>query len=153
MPREYGRYLASTHDDRDWHALTTTQHDCYMTLLSSPDITYAGEVPYLPGRFASLAADLTANKVEKAWTQLAAHRFIVIDQATSEILLRTFVRHDGVLTGPVNLTKAFVNAYGRVRSEALREVIAQELRKYRADAPTLRNWPLVDELLPGVAAP
>lgn len=152
MPREYGRYLLTTHDDDDWHALTTLQHDCYMALLSSRDLSYAGVVPYLPGRFAGFAADLTANKVEKVWTELAARRLIVVDKTTSEILLRTYVRHDGVLTGPTNLSKAFVNAYGRVRSEALREVIAQELRKYRADAPTLRGWVVVDELLPGLTA-
>jgi len=58
MPREYARYLGKTHNDADWHKLTTAQHDAYMALLSSDDLTWAGVVPYAPTRYAGLAADL-----------------------------------------------------------------------------------------------
>lgn len=151
MAREYGRYLNRTHRDGDWNALTTLQHDCYMALVSSEDVTWAGVLPYSPIRFASFASDLTERKVEKAWAELAERRFLVIDMTTGEILVRTFLRHDNVIAKP-NLTKAFITAYGRVRSRKLRDAIKQELSRLLSTEPTLAGWKQIDERLPELFA-
>ena len=109
MAREYARYLTKTHRDPDWATLSTAHHDCYMALLSSEDITWAGVATYAPLRFL-LAADLTEKKVERLWGDLAAKHYLVIDKKAGEILCRSFLRHDNVLAKP-NLTKAFVAAF------------------------------------------
>ena len=139
MAREYARYLASTHRDVDWHALTTTQHDCYMAILSSDDITWAGVVPYLPSRFAGFAADLNERKVARVWDELGALGLLVIDKQTSEVLARTFIKHDNVLAKP-NITRAFCKAFDKVRSDALRAAIIGELRKLHRANPGLPGW-------------
>lgn len=146
MAREYARYLTKTHRDPDWATLSTAHHDCYMALLSSEDITWAGVATYAPLRFL-LAADLTEKKVERLWDDLAAKHYLVIDKKAGEILCRSFLRHDNVLAKP-NLTKAFVAAYGRVRSATIREAINAELVRLLRDHPKLAGWKQIEELLP-----
>lgn len=147
MAREYARYLARTHRDDDWHRLTTAHHDCYMALLSDEDISWAGVAPYLPSRFAKLASDLNEKKVLRLWADLDAARMLVVDREAGEVLVRTFLRHDNVLAKP-NLTKAFVRAFEKVRSEPIRRVIRSELGKLYEDYPDLAGWKQLEELLP-----
>ncbi len=125
MAHEFARYLTSTHFDPGWSRLTTTEHDCFMALVSSPDITWAGVVPYLPRRFARFATDLTPAKVERVWRDLADARLIVIDQETEEIAVRSFLRNDGVLSQP-NIAVAFGRAMAVVSSPRLRAAILAE---------------------------
>lgn len=147
MAREYARYLASTHRDDDWHALTTTQHDCYMALLSSSDITWAGVVPYVPSRFAGLAADLNERKVIRTWDELDRLGLLVIDKQTAEVLVRTFLRHDNVLAKP-NIARAFCKALPNVRSARILGALDRELRKLYNDNPDLSGWEPFSEQFP-----
>lgn len=147
MAREYGRYLSKSHRDCDWTALTTTQHDCFMALVSSEDINWAGVLPYVPTRFAGLAADLTERKVEAVWAELARANLLVIDKKTGELGVRTFIKHDNVLAKP-NLTKAFIRAFSHVRSASIRQAIMGELAKLLATRPDLAGWAQIEEQLP-----
>ena len=151
MAREYARYLAKTHRDGDWHQLTTAHHDCYMALLSDEDITWAGVSPYVPSRFAKLAADLNEKKVVRIWAELEAARMLVVDREAGEVLVRTFLRHDNVLAKP-NLTKAFIRAFDKVRSEKIRKTIRAELGRLFEDYPDLAGWKQLEELLPELFA-
>ena len=147
MAREYGRYLTRTHRDDDWAALTTLHHDCYMALVCSEDITWAGVVPYAPLRFSSFASDLTERKVTRAWDDLERENYLVIDRSTAEILVRTFLKHDNVIAKP-NLTRAFCTAYEKVRSGVIRDAIEVELSKLYNAAPHLSGWGPIGERLP-----
>ena len=147
MSREYGRYLTRTHRDDDWSALTTTQHDCYMALVCSEDITWAGVAPYAPMRYANFAADLNERKVVKVWGELEEVNMLVIDKATAEILVRTFLKHDNVIAKP-NLTLAFCTAYGKVRSDALRRAIDVELGRLYENDPDMSGWASIEKRLP-----
>lgn len=147
MAREYARYLTKTHRDGDWQKLTTAHHDCYMALLSSEDLTWAGVAPYMPARYAALASDLTEAKVLKLWDGLASARMLVIDRSTGEVLARTFLRHDNVLAKP-NLTKAFLSAFDKVRSNRIRKAIRVELGRLFRDYPKLAGWKQLEEQLP-----
>ena len=121
----FGRYLVTTGRDPDWRMLTTTMHDCYMALVSSEDITWAGVVPYFPARYV-LASDLTERKVAKVWDELAALGYLVIDKAVGEVAVRSFIRHDEVLKKP-NITKAMCLAFDRIRSPRVAYSILCEL--------------------------
>lgn len=149
MPRLYARYLASTHRDADWSAMTTMQHDAYMALLSSPELSWAGVIGYFPARYAGFAADLTERKVVKTWDELADLDKLVIDKRTGEVLVRTFIRHDNVLAKP-NITKAFCRAYDLIASEEVRSALVDEVGRIHAEMGDkfASSWAVMAELLP-----
>jgi hypothetical protein len=125
MARLFARYLVSTHKDPDWSKLTTLHHDCYMALVSSPDLSWAGVAPYFPARYV-LAADLTERKVARVWDELAALDFLIIDKPMGEVCVRTFLKHDEVLKKP-NIVKAFLTALELVRSPRILFCLCQEV--------------------------
>lgn len=146
MAREYARYLTSARLDPDWTSLTTTQRTCFMDVASSDDITWAGVTPYAPMSYV-LASDLTERKVVKAWDELAERRLIVIDKTTGEVCVRTFLRHDNVLAKP-NLTKAFIAAYRRIRSDVIKGSIQAELRRLFREQPDASGWKQIEQQMP-----
>lgn len=141
MAREYARLLVSIWDDPEWVGLTSTQQMTYLALLSSRDLSWCGVAPLLPQRLASGSADLTERKVRQALTELTdgPGRFLVADEQTAEILVRTYVRHDDILKQP-NVTKAMVRAIPKVRSKRLQQAITVELWRKHQDNPNLRGW-------------
>lgn len=149
MARLFARYLKSTHHDPDWHALTTCQHDCYMALLSSDDLSWAGVAPYVPSRYAGLAKDLTVPKVTRTWDELDDVRLLVIDKDAGEVAVRTFLRGDGVLGKP-NLVKAFLAAWPKVRSDTIRAAIIAHLTDEYRTHPTLAGWKTIADLNPAL---
>lgn len=142
MARNHARLLVSLWNDPDWLALTSHQHDVYAALLTTHDLSWCGVAPLLPQRLVAWAADLTLRKVQAALEVLAsevAGRFLVIDPATAEILIRSYVRHDDLLKQP-NVTKAMVRSIPKVRSKIIQQAITVELgRKFQED-PDLKGW-------------
>ncbi|WIY05447.1 hypothetical protein QRX60_16950 [Amycolatopsis mongoliensis] len=108
--------------------MTVDQQWLFEALLSQPTISNAGVLALTPRPWARLAEDMTAERVEAALAGLAAKRYVVLDEDTGELLVRTFMRNDGVSSNG----KVFKNALKvalQVQSEALRRVLAAELRK------------------------
>ena len=128
MARDHARIQVAIWDDPDFTQLTAVQQQVYLALTSSKDLSYAGVHPLVPGRLTRNAADLTKAKVMAAFGVLAARRFILMDQRTEEIAVRTYVRHDGIVKQP-NMLKACLSAIQAVRSDDLREAILHELGK------------------------
>lgn len=139
MARDHARISLDIWDDNDWTSLTSVQQIAYLTLISSPDLSYCGVLPYLPARYALLAKDWTERKFAAAITALEAGRFVIVDRTTAEVLVRSYVRHDGLLKQP-NVTKALVKAYNRVHSEHLRAAIRVELARLLREIPEARGW-------------
>lgn len=128
MAREHARILCRIWRDADFRALTVDQQWLFEALLSQPTISNAGVLALTPRPWARLAEDMTPERVEAALTGLAAKRYVVLDEDTGELLVRTFMRNDGVSSNG----KVFKNALKvalQVQSEALRRVLAAELRK------------------------
>lgn len=139
MARDHARLLVSIWSDDEWIALTTVQQMTYLSLLSSPDLSWCGVAPMLPQRIVRLASDLTERKVRNALDTLEARRFLVIDQGTAEIAVRSYVRHDGILKQP-NVTKALVKALQRVHSPTLSDAIRGELARELMENPDAKGW-------------
>ena len=139
MARDHARLLVSTWDDAEFVSLTTSAQSVYFSLISSPDLSWCGVAPLLPQRLIRNAADLTERKVKQAMADLAERRFLIIDTDTAEVLVRTYVRHDGILKQP-NVTKALVRAMDRVHSAALVEVVKGELGRLLTDEPDHKGW-------------
>ena len=147
MARDHARVKTSIWNDPDFLELKISEQHCYLALMSNKGLSYCGVIDYVPGRFAYLAADMSQAKFKTAVAGLIKTRFVIVDQDTQELLLRTYVRHDGVLAR-VNMGKATGTAFEAVVSVQLRAAIGRELRQYMKDEPDLPGWAGLAEASP-----
>lgn len=139
MAREYARIVVRIWEDPEFRALAAVEQAVFFQLISNPDLSYCGIADYVPERYIGLASDMTKRRLVAALEKLAEQRFVVIDERTAEILVRSYVRHDGILKQP-NVAKAMVNALRRVHSQALRASIVTELIRAKQDDPDAKGW-------------
>ena len=125
MARSHGRIKVGIWGDDDFCSLTRSAQRAYFMLLSQQLITNCGVLSYTPRRWARLAADATIDNTAEALTELQAARFVLIDQETDEILIRTYIEHDGILTSP-NLTKAAIREYETITSVRIKRALAEQ---------------------------
>lgn len=142
MARDHARLLVSIWADEDFTRLTSAQQLTYLSLISSPDLSWCGVLPLLPQRLALLSSDATERKVRANLTALEDRRFIVTDEVTAEVLVRSYVRHDNLLRQP-NVVKAMVKALQRVHSDHLQEVVIGELARAFREDPDAKGWPII----------
>lgn len=141
MPRDRANIRTDIWNDDDFRRLTPPAQLLYLQLLTSATLTYAGVADWRPKRLAALAGGRSAAEVEKAAQELEAGLYVVIDEETEEVLIRSFLKHDGLLQKP-NVTKAMVTAYGQVYSLDLKGVIVHELNRLVEKFPTWRGFAL-----------
>lgn len=139
MARDHARIKTARWNEPDWRSLPWESQWIYDTVLTQQKLTYCGILDYLPGRIAALAANLTEAKVRAAIKPLSTARFVVVDEATSELLIRSYVRHDGVLDR-VNMGKAMGRATLTVTSMKLRDALLMELARLMEERPSLAGW-------------
>lgn len=147
MARDHARVKTSIWNDPDFLELKISEQHCYLALMSNKGLSYCGVIDYVPGRFAYLAADMTQARFKTAVAGLVKTRFVIVDERTQELLLRTYVRHDGVLDR-VNMGKATGTAIEAVVSWKLREAIGNELRHLMKESPNLLGWTGLAETSP-----
>ncbi|HEY8700943.1 MAG TPA: hypothetical protein VIM08_08270 [Arthrobacter sp.] len=128
MARDRANINTNIWTDQDWRNLPGSQQLLYLLLTSHPTLSYAGVVDWREARLAAMTADATPESIRDAAEGLQAERFVFIDDETEEILVRSFLRHDGLLKQP-KLSISMVNAYGAIASPRVREVVTFELQK------------------------
>lgn len=133
------RVYASIWDDPDFLALKVIEQHAYFLLMSNKGLSRCGVITYIPSRFEHLAADMSAKKFGAAVQGLRGARFVILDERTQELLVRTHVRHDGVLDR-VNMGKACGTAFEAVVSRDIRLAIGDELARLMKDEPDLAGW-------------
>lgn len=126
MARSYAPVLVSVWGDPDWQRLSVEAQRVYLLALSQPGTTYAGVVAYTAKRWARMAADTGPGDVERAVAQLVRARFVVVDEETEELFIRSFVKHNGVLAQP-QLRKSMHRAFADILSPAIRQAFLDEL--------------------------
>lgn len=139
MARDHARVKTSIWDDPDFLALRIPEQHLYLALMSNKGLSRCGVIDYIPSRFDHLASDLTTTKFKTTVAGLRAARFVVLDDDTQELLLRSYVRHDGVLDRG-NMGKATGTAFEAVVSRSIRAAIGTELARLKRDAPDLPGW-------------
>lgn len=139
MARDHARLLVSIWDDNEFVSLDSCTQVVYFSLISSRDLSWCGVAPLLPKRIARNFADGSDRKVTNSLSRLERGNFLVVDRDTSEVLVRSYVRHDGILKQP-NVTKALVRAMDRVHSDRLLVAVKAELGRHLADEPDLKGW-------------
>ncbi len=139
MAREFARVKLGIWDDDDFRDLPVTSQHLYFILLTSPSLTYCGTVDWRPARLSGMAGDWTKEQVETAAYTLAERRYVVIDESTEEALIRSFIRHDGLMMKP-RMAVSMVNAHRAVASITIRGVIVHELLRLHEEDPSLGGW-------------
>ncbi|MCY7288874.1 MAG: hypothetical protein LH624_11650 [Cryobacterium sp.] len=132
MARSHGRVMAAIWSDDDFTTMRSDAQRMFMFLLSQPDLSHAGLIPMRVNRWAKKAEDLTAKTVRSELDYLAAHHFIVLDEDTEEVLVRTFVRNDGVYKQPRVLDRMREDAR-QIESPLLRSAFRAELERLPLD--------------------
>lgn len=136
VPRSHARIQCSIWSDPDFVALGPESQRTYLVLLSQPDLSHCGVLPYLPQRWGRLAAGTNVETIEKAIVKLETGRYVVVDRDTAELLIRTLVVHDGGLANP-KMRGAIRSALGAVHSKTLRDavldVVPDEYREFMAN--------------------
>lgn len=127
MARSESRTLTSIWDDDDFLALPPVQKAVYWVLTSQPDVAHCGVMPLRVGRWARKFG-VTTGQFQAALDGLAVARFIVIDIDLEELLIRTFIRNDGVYKQP-NVLRAAQRAMVSVSSPVIRDAQAIEVER------------------------
>lgn len=148
MARDYAAVNLSIWQDDDFRDLPPAAQWLYFTLWTHPTLSYCGVTDWRPGKLAALSRGWKAEHIERVADCLRARHFIVTDDDTEEVLIRSWVRFDGLMKQP-RLAVSFANAYAAVGSKVLRGVIVDEANKNRERDPGLVGWtkPQVAEVL------
>jgi len=139
MARDHARFKINIWDDVDFTSLRISEQHAYFALASNRGLSRCGVVTYIPSRFEDLASDLTPARLRAAVRGLREARFVVVDDHTQELLVRSYVRHDGVLDR-LNMGKATGSAYEAVVSDAIRCAVGDELARLMKEKPDLPGW-------------
>lgn len=134
MARDRANINTAIHADQDWRDLTIAEQHLYWLLSTHPDLNYVGVCDWRTARISAMAADATREGIQATAESLQSKRFVFIDEDTEEILVRSFLRHDGLLKQP-KLSISMVNAFGAVASKKIREVVTFELQRLHVEFP------------------
>lgn len=138
MARAEARIYSTIWNDADFRALGWHAQWLYFAFLSQPDLSMCGVLTVATERWARLSSGAKTKDITAALAQLDAARFVVHDDSTAEVWVRSFLRRDGVLRTP-NLIVAMSRAFDAVHSADIRRgVVGEFLREFGDDwAPAL----------------
>lgn len=154
MPREKAAINVDIWGDADFRNLTPHAQSLYFKLMSHPKLDYCGVVEFHPGRLAALSREQSATDVMIAAQELSQAFYCVFDQTTEEVMVRGFLRHDGVLLQP-RLAVSAAKAYAAIASNKIRAVVVHEIQRFKRENPDLAAWekPQMKNLLRQEAVP
>ena len=131
MGRPYAKLYRDIWTDPDLRALGRDARYVYIFLFSQPDLNAAGVLPLTVRRWAGTAG-MTPEEMTGTLALLNDHRYVVIDDATEELLIRTYIRNDELWRIP-NTLYAVVRDAARTVSPTLRATLAAELAALPVD--------------------
>jgi hypothetical protein len=126
MARTFAQVQLRIWVDDEFTALSVEAQHLYMLLLSQEDIGPSGLIPLRPRRWAKLAANGSVDNVMASLAELDAASFLVVDEETAEVLVRTFIRN-GENYKHVRLLRTALNQAERAESTRIRSALGQEL--------------------------
>ena len=137
--RDYAQIRINIWNDDDFCDLTPDAQLLYFVLISHPSMNRAGVGTWHAGRLANLNATWDKHRVNLAAVELIDAYFIVIDEDTDEFLVRTFVRHDGLMKQR-NMATTMAREFAGVGSRRIKSVIVFELQKLHKEFPGWKGW-------------
>lgn len=128
MARVYGQIYTSIWRDPDFIGMPSASQRLFMLLFSQGDISSCGTLPMTLRRWSKMAPDTPIDTLSGALSTLVAKGFVVVDEDTEELLIRSFIKWDGGYKVPKRLI-AILAVARSVGSALLVQVIARELHK------------------------
>lgn len=138
MAREFAQIKLAIWADDDWRDLSPLARYLYLTILTSPTLTHCGVADWRPARIGSLNG-MDPDDVQGFGAELIEALYLVIDDESEEVLIRSFIRNDGLMKQP-KMAVAMASAHAAIASQEIRGVIVHELKRLREDFPTLSGW-------------
>jgi hypothetical protein len=132
MARSYAKIYVSIWAD-DFKALTRGAQHLYFVLVSNPKLSPAGCVVCQPRKWAKYATGCDQADVTDALEELIQARYVLHDEDTDEVLIRSFIRHDRGFRNQY-LRKSIETAVSSIESRRLREHARNELAAAIEDA-------------------
>lgn len=130
----HARFLCRMWDDPDWVALSPRGQWFFMLLYSQAALNRAGVTALTSKRWKRLASGPSVEQqIGLAMKELEDGNFIVVDHDTEELLVRSYMRNDGIAKQP-NVLKSACRQAREVLSPRLRAALEVELR--RLDPPS-----------------
>lgn len=143
MAREYARIVTSIWRNAEFRALAAAEQRLYLLLVTQPDISAAGVLAFRPRRWAEMAVDSGVDGVRASLAKLERGRFVVVDEAAEEVLVRSFIRWDGGFNNPKR-RPVIIRAGEEVHSPTVRRALVREFE--RCNLPSLAVDGLPDSL-------
>ena len=129
MPRGEARLRVTIWDDADYTSLTMDAQWLYEALLSQKALNHAGVLVIPRREWSNLCVDDdAADRIVLARKLLEDRRYIVVDDATDELLIRSYIRRD-VESAPPGTFRSAMNSAIAVASPRLRAALHAELRR------------------------
>lgn len=143
MARNYAQIATEIWRDDEFVVLSEVAQHKYLLLITQPDISAAGVLSLALARWASRSKGATRASVRDAIEELEAHRYVVFDEETEELLVRGFVRWDG---GYKNEKRRFAirDSARQIVSPVLRRALAAEFARLDLPADWIPAFQQVD---------
>lgn len=144
--RQYALIHRAILDDPSWRCLTRSQQNLYLLLLLKLSTNLCGVVDWHPKKLAVNASDMTVETIEADAVVLEKKLYIVRDEDTDEVLIRSFLRNDA----PLKSSKTAIavrSSYTDTASSKLRGVIVFELQRLYKEQRDWQGWDQVRDLL------
>lgn len=144
--RQYALIHRVILDDPSWRCLTRSQQNLYLLLLLKLSTNLCGVVDWRPKKLAVNASDMTVETIEADAVVLEKKLYIVRDEDTDEVLIRSFLRNDA----PLKSSKTAIavrSSYTDTASSKLRGVIVFELQRLYKEQRDWQGWDQVRDLL------
>ncbi len=141
MARTEARIRCEVWRNRDFTRLPIESQGLYWMLLSQPDVSLAGVVPYNRTKWANLAR----GDLDEALAHLETSGFVMADPTTGELWIRTFTKHDGVLNG-VKTRQGMWSAWTNILSVGIRERFLQHLDDEHEQEAVAAGWVSAGEI-------
>lgn len=126
MARTEARIKTTIWSDPDFLALSHGAQWMYHLILEQPELSLCGVAAVTVGRWSSRSISTTPDDIRTFLKELEEARYIVVDEETEEVWVRTFIKNDGVLDSP-NALVGMTNDFIGICSQAIREGVAKGL--------------------------
>lgn len=124
MARQYAPLYTNIWHDEEFKALTDGAQRLYIVALSQQNTSWCGVVSFTAKRWATFSKDSTPRKVMQAVNELVGAGYVLLDEKTEELWIRSFIKHNNVDSQP-KLVAAAKRQFGEVHSQAIRMAMAK----------------------------
>ncbi len=110
----------------DFRNLSEGAQRLYLLILTQPGLSHCGVLSLTPTGGALFSPTSTPEGIAEALDELQRERYVSVDTTTSEVMVRTFFKHDGLLRIP-NMVRAMARDFECIQSDDLQQQVAEAL--------------------------